>query len=168
MIGWAMKSKALPNRILKNYNQWYRIITKDGRVRWLEDRTSVIRDEDGTALFNQGVLVDITETKEAELALEKSEEKYRRIVSTTSEGFILLNEEMVIIDVNQAFCKLLGYPRKEMILKTLIEISSPQFASYLNSNKSMIMENETQKLDGELLSKKGHFVSGTGSQQPVE
>jgi PAS domain S-box-containing protein len=48
------------------YRQEYRIVTKDGEARWLDDQTVVERDADGRATHYQGVLTDITERKQAE------------------------------------------------------------------------------------------------------
>jgi PAS domain S-box-containing protein len=44
----------------------YRYIARDGRVVWVIDETHLVRDEQGTPLYVQGFLVDITERKLAE------------------------------------------------------------------------------------------------------
>jgi len=49
--------------------QEYRIITKTGDVRWLDDRTWIRRDSDGVITHYQGIVLDITERKRAEEAL---------------------------------------------------------------------------------------------------
>jgi PAS domain S-box-containing protein len=49
----------------------YRILTRDGRVVWVHDRSALLRDEEGRPRFWQGVMFDITERKEAEGRLEK-------------------------------------------------------------------------------------------------
>ena len=103
---------------VEEYTQFYRIMTKDGQVRWVEDQTSVVRDDKGNKIFNQGLLVDITSRKLAEDAVRKSEEKFRRIVETAGEGFILMDEDLKIMDANAAYCKLLGYSRDEIIGNT--------------------------------------------------
>ncbi len=54
------------------YTQVYRIITKSGDIRWIEDQTSVIRDENGKRVFHQGILYDTTETTLARDALQVS------------------------------------------------------------------------------------------------
>ena len=51
----------------------YRMIARDGRTVWVRDEAVLVRDEDGTPLFWQGFMQDITERKEATQALQKSE-----------------------------------------------------------------------------------------------
>jgi diguanylate cyclase (GGDEF)-like protein/PAS domain S-box-containing protein len=48
----------------------YRYIRPDGRVVWLQDRSAMIRDRDGSPLLVQGVIFDITATKETALRME--------------------------------------------------------------------------------------------------
>jgi len=50
--------------------------------------------------------------------LRESEAKYRRILETTSEGYLLLSSENKIMEVNKSFCKMLGCNRDEMLGKT--------------------------------------------------
>ena len=51
---------------VEEYTQVYRLLTKDGDVRWVEDQTSVERDAAGNKTHNQGILVDITARRLAE------------------------------------------------------------------------------------------------------
>ena len=44
----------------------YRMLTKDGRWRWILDEAAAVRDEAGKPLFMQGIMYDITDRKEAE------------------------------------------------------------------------------------------------------
>src|SRR5262245_6699343 len=58
------------------YDVEYRMIAKDGGVVWVHDQAWLIRDEQGTAKFWQGVWVDLTEQKRAaELELELKAER---------------------------------------------------------------------------------------------
>jgi sigma-B regulation protein RsbU (phosphoserine phosphatase) len=143
---------------IENFNCTYRILTRQGEVRWLEDRTSVIRDESGTACFNQGVLVDITDRKKTETALAESEEKYRRIVSTSAQGFILMDGEMKIMDVNDTFCNLLGYTRSQILDKTPQDLASPEFATFISAHKKKLLELEVKETEGQFLTKNGRMV----------
>ncbi len=57
-----------------------RVHDKDGNVLWLRDQAVIIRDEDGTPLFSQGIMFDVTERKLAEERLADAEQRYRAIV----------------------------------------------------------------------------------------
>ncbi|WP_445475276.1 PAS domain S-box protein [Methanococcoides methylutens] len=54
----------------KDFTQEYRILTKSGEIRWVEERTFIQHDEDGLITSIQGVIVDITESKQANKFLQ--------------------------------------------------------------------------------------------------
>jgi len=143
---------------VEEYTQYYRIITKDGAVRWIEDQTSVVRDQHGNKIHNQGILIDITERKLAEDNLKRSEEKYRRIVETAAEGFLLMDEDFKIADTNEAFHRLLGFSRKELIGKSLLEHLSDDFRTYLVANSKTIFAQQYRELEGSVIAKDGRVI----------
>ena len=53
----------------------FRMLARDGRVVWVRDQSVVLRDEAGQPRYNQGILLDITESKLAEEALQTANEK---------------------------------------------------------------------------------------------
>ena len=57
------------------YDETYRIIARDGRTLWIRDVAVVVCDEEGTPLYSQGFLLDITGQKAAELALQDALER---------------------------------------------------------------------------------------------
>jgi PAS domain S-box-containing protein len=76
----AMAAAAM-NRAIeeeREYRAEYRIIRPDGATRWVEGRGKPIYDEHGQCLKVNGLIVDITERKEAEQALRESEEALRK------------------------------------------------------------------------------------------
>jgi diguanylate cyclase (GGDEF)-like protein/PAS domain S-box-containing protein len=48
----------------------YRYVRPDGRVVWVQDRAAMVRDRDGAPLLVQGVMLDITATKESALQMQ--------------------------------------------------------------------------------------------------
>jgi PAS domain S-box-containing protein len=56
----------------------YRVIWPDGSVRWVEDRGKPVYDEGGQCVKVSGLILDITERKEAEAALRESEDALRK------------------------------------------------------------------------------------------
>jgi sigma-B regulation protein RsbU (phosphoserine phosphatase) len=104
------------------YTQIYRIVTREGAVRWVEDRTSVVTDSETGTRYHQGIVIDIHRRKEAEDQLRKSEEKYRRIVETAGEGFLLMDATWKITDINAAFRRMLALTPEAIIGKSLIDL----------------------------------------------
>ncbi len=53
----------------------YRIVTKDGKIKWFDDRTHIQRDKSGKIVFYEGILIDITVRKLAEQMLTENQRK---------------------------------------------------------------------------------------------
>jgi len=143
---------------VEEYTQFYRLITKDGQIRWVEDQTSVVRDDQGNKIFNQGLLVDITSRKLAEEQVRKSEEKFRRIVETAGEGFILMAEDLKITDANDAYCKMLGFSREEILGKTPLDLATDEFRQFMLANREEILAKEYREFEGTVVAKDGRHV----------
>jgi diguanylate cyclase (GGDEF)-like protein/PAS domain S-box-containing protein len=48
------------------YTVEYRMVARDGRVKWFQDTAVMLRDADGNPVYTHGVMLDITERREAE------------------------------------------------------------------------------------------------------
>ena len=90
----------------------YRIIHRDGHVVWLHDTARLVRAEDGTPLFCQGVILDITDTKLFEEELRTSELKYRTLVEQVPAVVFIEShsEAPVCLYVSPQATSLLGHP----------------------------------------------------------
>jgi len=112
------------------YTQEYRIVTRNGEVRWVEDRTSVVEDPLTGRRYHQGIVIDIQRRKKAEEKLRRSEEKYRRIVETAGEGFLLMDQELKIVDLNTAYARMVGCRRAELIGRSPFQKDSDLYARF--------------------------------------
>lgn len=63
------------------FAQEYRIITKNGEVRWVDERTQIQHNDSGEVTYLQGIIVDITERKKIETALLKEDLRHEAILS---------------------------------------------------------------------------------------
>jgi diguanylate cyclase (GGDEF)-like protein/PAS domain S-box-containing protein len=54
------------------YDGEYRVVARDGRIVWVHDVAVRVRDDDGTPLYSQGYMVDVTARHAAEQALAES------------------------------------------------------------------------------------------------
>jgi PAS domain S-box-containing protein len=100
------KDSAIPNG--------FRIVHKDGSERYFEGLGKNFLDNPVVAGFIMNVH-DITERKQAEEKLRRSEEKYRNIIENMQEGYFELDRAGNFTFVNEAECRNLGYPREELI-----------------------------------------------------
>jgi diguanylate cyclase (GGDEF)-like protein/PAS domain S-box-containing protein len=116
---------------LDGYEAEFRILDTAGRWRWVISRGLVDeRDADGRPLSLLGMDVDITAQHEVEEALRASEAKYTTIYQTLPDpAGISRVSDGHFIDVNPAFCALLGAERSAILGRTSAELNiwaSPQ------------------------------------------
>ncbi len=106
-----------------NHSLEYRLINKEGTIRWVLDRGVVIeRDEQRLPLRIAGTHTDITNRKQAEQSLLVNEEKYRSIIANMNLGLLEVNMEEVIQFANNSFCEMSGYSLEELIGKKAAEL----------------------------------------------
>ncbi|MGD8535065.1 MAG: PAS domain S-box protein, partial [Candidatus Aminicenantes bacterium] len=94
----------------------YRIRAKSGQIRWI--RTSsrpVFKDNHITGI--QGILMDITENKEAETELKESEKKYRELIEKSLQGVVIIQDSRIVF-ANKALAKIAGFTVKELMSLT--------------------------------------------------
>ncbi len=87
--------------------------TQSGRIFWGEVNLKLICIDDQEMML--AVIREITERKNAEVALKKSEEKYRKLVESMNDGLAAVNEAGKLLYVNPKFCEMLGYTREELL-----------------------------------------------------
>jgi len=109
-----------PENYINNENE---NIRRNGERIWVAWTNRAIRDEFGTVTEILCIGNDITEHKRLENLLMESEERYRRLFETASDGIVLLEKhEGKITHANPATEKMLGYTRKESIGHKLRDI----------------------------------------------
>jgi sigma-B regulation protein RsbU (phosphoserine phosphatase) len=124
----------------------------------VEDTTTTERDANGKITHYQGIVVDITERKLAEEKLSRSEAKFRRILATAAEGFVLLDDKLRIVDVNDAYCRMLGYDRVELMGMSPHQLATKAFKRFLEANAERLLNTKHRTFEGSYHAKDGHLV----------
>jgi len=113
----------------------YRIIRADGEIRWVYDSATPIKNDSGNVVQVHGVCFDITDRKEAEEALKKSEEKYKTFVTYSTEAIFCIDSPKPVLtsisvkeqinqlfkygyisDCNDAFARMFGFDKAEDVI----------------------------------------------------
>jgi PAS domain S-box-containing protein len=106
----------------KEYRCEYRVVSPDGALRWVEARAEPVYDESGTCVRVMGLIVDVTERKEAEAALQASEKRYREVVDSQTELVCRYLPDTTLTFVNEAYCRFFGRRRDELIGRRFVEL----------------------------------------------
>lgn len=91
-------------------------INKDGTQSYWIVQTSPIRDDTGRIVAAMEISHDITERRQLEVELEKSEQKYHAIFANIPNPvFVLEPESLTILDCNESVTSIYGYPVTELV-----------------------------------------------------
>jgi PAS domain S-box-containing protein len=91
-----------------------KIIDSQNREIWLETIKSPMFDRSGNVIGTVGIARNVTDRKEMEEALRKSENKYRTIFETTGTATAIVDEDTTIELVNTEVERLSGYTKEEI------------------------------------------------------
>lgn len=109
----------------ESYRREKRYIRKDGTIIWAELIAAVIRDEQGNARYIVIMFQDITERKQIEQALEKSEERFRKTVENAPDP-ILIYRGTKWVYANSAATDLSGYTLDELLSMNFWDFVHPE------------------------------------------
>ncbi|MEJ7813852.1 MAG: PAS domain S-box protein [Rubrobacter sp.] len=108
------------------YRIEYRLIARGGRVVWVRDEATLVRDEEGNSLYWLGVQYDITEQKRTEEEFRKSEERFRATFEQAAVGIVQVGLDGEWLRFNDKFCDIVGYEREELGAVSVFELLSPE------------------------------------------
>lgn len=147
------------NAGMDHFSQEYRLIAKDGEIRWVEDHTVTRRDSNGQILHYQGIVIDITERKRAEEALQKLSKMQSVILNNSTVGIAFVRNR-VFEWVNPRMPELFDIPIEQFRGSStrIIYPDDETFARFgiesyplLAQGKKAALEVKMHKRDGSLL-----------------
>ena len=109
---WAPEYCAACTGRLEPHKFEYRLIARDGSTVWLHDTVTVV-EQDGKPRWLRGIMLDITERKQADEMLRK----LSLAVEQSPESIVITNVNAKIEYVNEAFTHATGYSREEVLGK---------------------------------------------------
>jgi diguanylate cyclase (GGDEF)-like protein/PAS domain S-box-containing protein len=129
-----------------------------GEIRDVEVHSGPIQVGGRQLLYS--IVHDVTARMESERALRESEARYHTIIDTTGEGYWLVAlSTMRIVDVNEALCRILGYPREALIGKTPFDFVDEENRRIFEQQAARVHDSQQRSYEITLRHKDGHGVS---------
>ena len=100
----------------------FRLICKDGSIKWIHDENYIVYDDDGKPVKVRGIMRDITDRKLAEKRLIKAKERFNSLFYNTPDPIIAIDREACILDVNDEFEKTFKYRLENIKGKNIDEV----------------------------------------------
>lgn len=95
----------------------YRFERSDGSYADIFDRGYLVLNRKGEPVRMIGAMMDITQKRKVEEALEKSERRFRAIFDQAAIGIACVNAERELIEGNDALLRMFGYDKEEICQK---------------------------------------------------
>lgn len=115
------------------------IHTRNGTKRILHTKKIPIYNEQGMPKYLLGISEDITDQKKTELALKKSEERYRTLFEQANDAIMIIRPTTdEIIEANHRACELFGYTKEALLTMKVPDIQAPE----VRGQKGITMKQE--------------------------
>jgi len=101
----------------------FKIVRKDGTERWIEALAKRIEYHGRPA--TQAVVIDITERKQAEMALQESEENFRKLAENANDGIVIAAGDGKHVFANKRASEITGYTVNELLNIGYRELGHP-------------------------------------------
>ena len=140
---------------------------KDGTELWVSVSSAPRFNTAGEYAGALAMITDRTEHREAEDALRRSEEQYRQIVETTTDGIITVDQEGKILFVNKRLAEMLGYQPPEMVGKPATSFMNAAGQSIAKAAFKRRESGLTDSTDGTFVHRNGTEVTAHVAGTPV-
>tara|TARA_R110001583_G_scaffold44966_2_gene142206 strand:+ start:17774 stop:21358 length:3585 start_codon:yes stop_codon:yes gene_type:complete len=116
-LNYVNENLDLAAKGIKDLNIDHRILQENGTIRWLNARTKLLQNTNGSTSRLLGTIVDITERKEAENKIKNEKNKAQQYLNIAGVMLLSINTKGIVNLINPKGCEILGYSKDEIIGK---------------------------------------------------
>jgi PAS domain S-box-containing protein len=141
---------------LQTYQMEKRYLHRDGHAVWILLNVSLMRDAAGDPLYFISQMQDVTERKQAEEALARSENRLRTIIETEPECVKVLGMDGSLLEMNPAGLSMIEADSLEQVRgKPVYEYIAPEHRSDFVALTESVLHGGSGTLEFELVGLKG-------------
>jgi len=133
----------------------FRLRHRDGRELWICHFCVGVRDGQGRPLGRRIANREITERKNAEVALHDSEQRFRTIFERAIDGIVLFSLEGRILAVNDAYARMHGRTRETLVGQGVWDLNSPESNRLVPERMRRLLAGETLTIELKLKGQDG-------------
>ncbi len=120
--------KALTERVFRGESGMlkFEILGDKGTRRWLETHAVPLRNVRDEIIAELSITRDITERRKMENELRKRDVQYTAMLNTVPDGFWIIDTQGRLLDVNIAYCRMIGYNRDELLGMSVSDVEAKE------------------------------------------
>ncbi len=111
---------------------------------------------------------DITERKKAEIAVARSEDKFRNLFNNVNDAIFIHDEKGKILEVNNIACMRLKYSRDKLLNMNLADLCLPQFKKFLLQKFKQLGKEKKVLYETMHKTKQGHYIPTEVNSRMIE
>tara|TARA_R110002051_G_scaffold212908_1_gene277959 strand:- start:17645 stop:19927 length:2283 start_codon:yes stop_codon:yes gene_type:complete len=153
----------------KPYDITHKIQLKDNRIKHVNEKCITQFDEYGEPIYSIGTVQDITTEIEAEIALKKSEMKFRTFIESLKVTVLVIQDKKICYANTQSEA-LLEYTKDELLDMAHTKYIHPDYLSLINKNYNNRLKDKgvDSKYDIKIITKSGKLKDVTASVVKIE
>lgn len=161
--------------IIPEYHEAYKVLTErvfqgesgmlefeirgdKGTRRWLETHAVPLRNVRDEIIAELSITRDITERRKMENELRKRDAQHHAMLSTIPDGFWIIDKQGRLLDVNDAYCRMIGYSRDELLDMSVSDVEAKETHEETARHIRYVMETGSDIFETRHRRKDGSFV----------
>ncbi len=141
----------------RNHQFEYRLLHRDGHVVWVRQMVNLVIEE-GKAIQLLGVMIDITNSKEAAISLKESEQRFRSLVEQAADAIFIFDSHGQMVDVNDQACRSLAYSRDELKMKRISDVQILQPPLEISSLQNAVIRGGSLTFEADYRCKNNQLI----------
>ncbi len=150
---------------LENYNRAFTgeshsNVREFGEIQksYFESYFNPIINEEGTIIGATAMARDISERYAAEVALKESESRHRTILEAATDGFLLVDADGQLLEVNEAYSQMSGYSIEELLSMRVSDLEAVETADEVEAHIRRMAERGSARFESQHRRKDGTLI----------